>query len=182
LYSSKSIGWRLPGVNYGNPGLYRAVFVQEQSRLRNRKVCPQLALRGVSGELVGGLGGDYSVFRGLSSLARLPCLPKDESKRQESNPNRPPFGPFDGCVPIKRFFFGAGGGLLGIAVMAGGVYVKRFVVSFIGWLIRKRPKFPSSVKSGSGWRLASWTRQRGWCRNVVFADGGQLPRSVGSLS
>ena len=47
---------------------------------------------------------------------------------------------------------------------------------------RKRPKFPSSAKPGLGSRLASWTRQRDWCRDVVFADGVQLPRSVGSLS
>jgi hypothetical protein len=46
----------------------------------------------------------------------------------------------------------------------------------------KRPKFPSSAKPGLGPRLVSWTRQMDWCRNAVFAGGGQLPRSVGSLS
>ena len=49
-------------------------------------------------------------------------------------------------------------------------------------VLRKRPKFPSSAKPGLGPRLVSWTRQRYWYRNVVFADGVQLPRSVESLS
>ena len=46
----------------------------------------------------------------------------------------------------------------------------------------KRPKFPSSAKPGLGRRLVSWSRQRDWWENVVFAGGGPWPRSVGSLS
>jgi hypothetical protein len=62
-------------------------------------------------------------------------LPKYEHECGETNPNRPPFGPFDGCVPIKSFFVGPGGLLLGVAVVAGEVYVNRFTISFVSWLI-----------------------------------------------
>ncbi len=43
-------------------------------------------------------------------------LPDQYRQRQEGTQDQPPFGPFDGCVPIKRVCFGASGMILGSLV------------------------------------------------------------------
>jgi hypothetical protein len=52
----------------------------------------------------------------FGSAASLPALPAEEAKSQKSNHNEPPFGPFDGCVPIWRV-------AVGVLGMFGGALV-----------------------------------------------------------
>jgi len=84
------------------------------------------------------LGGG-SISRSLSGNDRFPQrfrLPADYYQSSETQDDQPPFGPFDGCVPLKRFVIGITGCLLGIAIMIVGIRPNRSGwLLFGGWLI-----------------------------------------------
>jgi hypothetical protein len=49
-------------------------------------------------------------------------------------------------------------------------------------VMRKPTEFPSSDGGREGLKISSWLMQRVWVRDVVFAGGDRLRRSVRSCS
>jgi hypothetical protein len=47
--------------------------------------------------------------------------------------DQPPFGPFDGCVPIKRLIVGVGGCFLGIIIAVVGIVRDRAWMMVVGY-------------------------------------------------
>jgi hypothetical protein len=69
------------------------------------------------------LRGESSFFSTLGSFSGFPRLPTNYAARQSSYDNEPPFGPFEGCVPLWRV--GVGFGLICLAAVLFVVAVRR---------------------------------------------------------
>lgn len=74
---------------------------------------------------LGGVGRSMSLYG----------LPPDHTKSQESDDDEPPFGPFDGCVPMWRVVIGAVGCVTGILLFIGSGSYRRFILGMTIFVI-----------------------------------------------
>jgi len=71
------------------------------------------------------------ILRDLDGSSSFVGLPADKTERRKTNENEPPFGPFDGCVPLWRVIVGFFGMCFGAFVIYKSNSGRRFLLGLL---------------------------------------------------